>query len=722
MKQIFQNPKSGKLEIEEITPPRLKSGGVLVRNIFSLISAGTERGIIELSKKSLIQKARERPDYIQKFIMLIKTKGLKAAWQVAQSKLGTSVALGYSSAGKVIEVGGEVEGLRSGDRVACAGQDYASHADVIYVPKNLCVKIPDNVSSEEGAFTTVGAIALQGIRRANLTPGEKVAIVGLGLLGQLALKMLKAYGYTVLGFDVDENQVKFALENGLDMGVIIGRDNFKSMADSFTNGRGVDAVLIYASSKNDDPLKLAVEIVRDRGRIVQVGNILANIPWRDFVKKELAYYSSRSYGPGRYDTSYEEGGCDYPLSYVRWTEQRNMEEFLRLLANKKIDVKNLINYVFSIDRADQAYELIFKGSQPVRGILLSYNLEKDYSDLINLKTVAEYAPKKSIKIGFISPGSFATSTVLPHLKELKDIKLAAIASNKGKLAKDLGEKWGVNYVTSDYQKLLEDKSLDLIICTARHSAHAKIVKDALLLGKNIFIEKPLCLNEKELNEIMEIAKNSRGRLMVGFNRRFSHHLQMAKTEFFRSNTPLMILYRINFGSLEKDHWTYNLKEGGRIIGECCHFVDTLQFLTGSTPKRIFASVIPVGGAVSHEENTVINIEYQNNSLGTIFYSALGNFRLPKEYIEIYGDSKIMVVDNFKDGKIIYANRTKKVGLRHQDKGFTKEFEAFIDAIKNGQPSPISLEEIYLSHLTIFKVMEATKENKIINMETVSQET
>ena len=715
MKQAFQNPKSGELELEEITPPRLKSGGVLVKNIFSLISAGTERNIIELSKKSLIQKAQERPDYVQKFIMLIKTKGLKAAWQVAQSKLGTSIALGYSSAGKVVGVGDGVEGLRSGDRVACAGQDYASHAEVIYVPKNLCVKIPDNVSSDEAALTTVGAIALQGIRRANLTPGEKVAIVGLGLLGQLALKMLKAYGHPVLGFDVDENQVKFAMENGLDMGGVIGRDNLKSMTDLFTDGRGVDAVLIYASTKNDDPLKLAVEVARDGGRIVQIGNILTNIPWRDFIKKELTYCSSRSYGPGRYDPNYEEGGHDYPLSHVRWTEQRNMEEFLRLLADKKIDAKNLISHIFSIDQADQAYELIFKGDQLVRGILLSYNLEKDHSDVIRLRTAAEYASQEFIKIGLISPGAFATSTVLPHLKELKDIKLVAIASNKGKLAKDLGEKWGVEYITSDYKKLLEDKNLDLIICTTRHSAHAKIVKEALLLDKNIFIEKPLCLNEKELNEIMEIAKNSKGRLMVGFNRRFSHHFEVAKTEFSKSNTPLMILYRINFGSLDKDHWTYDLKEGGRIIGECCHFVDTLQFLVGSKPKRIFASVIPVGGAVSHEEDTVINIEYQNNSLGNIFYSALGNFRLPKEYIEIYGDGKIMVVDNFKDGKIIYANKTKKVGLRHQDKGFTKEFEAFIDAIKNGQPSPISLEEIYWSHLTIFKIMEAARENKIINL-------
>lgn len=723
MKQIFQNPKTGKLEIEEITTPTLKSGGVLVKNHFSVISPGTERGIIELSKKGLIQKAKERPDYVQKFLMLIKTKGLMAAWQVAQSKLSTSVALGYSSSGEVIKISEDVEEFQVGDRVACAGQDYASHAEVIFVPKNLCVKIPDNVSSQEAAFSTVGAIALQGIRRAELTQGEKVAIIGLGLLGQLALKILKAYGHSVIGFDVSEDQVKFAKENGLDVGVVIGKDDIKSAVDLFTNTNGIDAVLIYASAKTAEPLKLAVVISRHKGRIVQIGNILTNIPWRDFYKKELDYRASCSYGPGRYDKNYEEGGQDYPFGYVRWTEKRNMEEFLRLLSEKRINIENLITHIFPIENADKAYELVFKSKEPIRGILLSYNPQKEHSNVVVLKgDLKEYAPtpKGIINIGIIGLGAFATSTVLPHLKELKNVKLAAICSAKGKLAKDIGQKWNVNYITSDYKKLLEDKNLDLIICTTRHSSHFKIAKDTLLANKNLFIEKPLCLNEKDLNEIIEIAKSSKGRLMVGFNRRFSVHFRKAREEFSKSNTPLMIIYRINFGSLEKEHWTYDLKEGGRILGECCHFVDALQFLTNSKPKRIFANVMPVEGAISHEENLIATIEYENNSQGVIFYSALGNFRLPKEYIEIYGDGKIMVIDNFKDAKIIYPNKTKDLSLWHQNKGYTEIYEEFIKSIKEGKPSPISLEEIYLSHLTIFKVIKSFKYKNIETFENLHE--
>lgn len=717
MKQIFQNPKTGKLEIEEITPPRLKKGGVLVKNYFSLISPGTEKGIIELSKKSLIQKAKERPDYVQKFLMLIKTKGLIAAWQMVQSKLESRLALGYSSSGKILKVGSDIEEFQVGDRVACAGQDYASHAEVIFVPKNLCVKIPDNVSDKEAAFSTIGAIALQGIRRAKLTSGEKVAIIGLGLLGQLALKILKAYGYPVIGFDINEEQVNFAKENGLDKGVVIGKDSIESTVNSFTNNIGVDAVLIYASAKTDKPLKIAVEISRDKGRIVQIGSILSNIPWRDFYKKELDFYSSRSYGPGRYDSNYEEAGQDYPISYVRWTEKRNMEEFLRLLSERRIGVDNLIDYVFPIEEAEKAYELVFDSKKLVRGILLSYNFQKEQPNTIYLKEeLKNYPLKRFINIGLIGLGSFARSVILPNLKKIKNVRLFAISTGKGKLAKDIGQKINVNYISSDYRKLIEDKKIDLIICATSHSSHKAIVEEALLVDKNIYVEKPLCLNEKDLKEIMEVAEKSKGRLMVGFNRRFSYHFKEAKKEFLKVKTPLMIFYRINAGPLKKDHWIYDLNEGGRILGEVCHFVDALQFLVDSEPKTISANLISKEGIIFHEENLIANIEYKNYSLGTIFYSALGNFKLPKEYIEIYGDNKIMIIDDFKNGKVVYPNKIKSLRRWHQDKGYKKELEIFIDSIKNSKSSPISLKELYLSHLTLFKIVEAAKEKKTIKFD------
>lgn len=721
MLQVFQNPKTGKTTVEDITPPILRSGGVLVRNHFSLISAGTERGIIEISKKGLLAKAKERPDYVQKFFMLLKTKGITAAWRVAQSKLESDIALGYSSAGEVIAVGDGVEYLRVGDRVAAAGQDYASHAEIIYVPKNLCVRIPKGVSEEEAAFATLGAIAMQGIRQANLLPGERVGVVGLGLLGQLASRLLRGYGHPVVGFDVNPLQVEFARKNGLEEGIVLGKEDYKTKVEKFTNRQGVDAVLIYASAKTDDPLRLAVEISRDRGRIVQVGNILTNIPWRDFYKKELSYYSSRSYGPGRYDKNYEEKGEDYPLGYVRWTEKRNMEEFLRLLAQRRIDIKDLITRTFDIKEAESAYELVFGPRGLIHGLLLRYPQKGGVATVIHPPKAKEAAKAPALEagavvsIGLIGLGAFMNSTILPHLKELRGVKIKGVSHSRGLSAKKTGMSWGADYVTSDYKKIIEDKNIDLVICATRHASHAKIAKEALAANKNIYIEKPLALNEKELREVIDVAQKSKGRLLVGFNRRFSYHFIAARKEFSNSPTPLQILYRINVGPLEKDHWSYEPGEGGRIVGEGCHFVDALQFLTGSLPQKLWTSAIPAGGAVSHEENFTVNIEYRNGSIGVVIYSALGNFRLPKEYLEIYGNEKIMVIDNFKKGKVIYPNRTQKLNLWHQDKGYGRELEVFLEAIREGKPSPLSLDDIFVSHLTTFKAMESLKTGKVIEL-------
>jgi predicted dehydrogenase/threonine dehydrogenase-like Zn-dependent dehydrogenase len=708
MKQVFQNPKTGETTVEEITPPRLRRGFVLVRNHFSAISVGTERHVIELSKKSLLQKAKERPDYVRKFLMLIKTKGLKWAWQVAQAKLGTSIALGYSSSGEVIGVGENVEDFRVGDRVACAGQNYASHAEIIAVPKNLCAKIPAGVSEKEAAFATIGAIALQGIRQANLTPGENVAVIGLGLLGQMAARILRAYGHPVIGFDVNEEQVKFAQNNGLTEGVVIGKDNIQGKVSRFTNGYGVDAVLIYAASKNDEPLKMAVAISRKGGRIVQIGNILTKIPWRDFYPKELSYIASNSYGPGRYDPQYEEAGQDYPHAYVRWTEKRNLEEVLRLLASGNLSFEDLIDKIFPIEEATKAYEFILKSQSLVRGILISYPLEKKVETVLPLSPLATQEPlgKKVINVGLIGLGAFMKAEILPHLKKCEGVKVKAIAHSHGLEAKTIGGEWGAGYITSDYHEILADKDIDLIICATRHNSHAKIAKEVLEAGKNLYIEKPLALNEKELDEAMGVAYKSKGRLFVGFNRRFSYHFQKAKEEFANAATPLQILYRVN--TPLEEHWSHDPKEGGRLIGEGCHFVDALQFFTNSKAKRVSAGMVPVGGAVRHEENFSFLIEYENGSLGVVFYSGLGDFRLPKEYIEIYGGGKVMVIDNFQRAKVFTGGKIKELNLRYQHKGYLEELELLLAALRDGRSFPILLEEIYFSHLTTFKVDEALR--------------
>lgn len=711
MKQIFQNPKSGKTKLEEITSPIMRNGGILVKNRFSVISVGTERNIIELSKKSLLQKAKERPDYVQKFFMLMKTKGISAAWRVAQSKLSTDIALGYSTSGEAIAVAPGVEDVKTGDRVACAGQNYASHAEWIFVPKNLCVKIPENVSDKDAAFVTLGAIAMQGIRQANLMPGEKVGVIGMGLLGQLATRMLQGYGHPVMGFDINKEQINFAKENGMDAGFTIGSGNLANAVNAFTKNNGLDAVLIYASAKTDDPLKLAVEISRDKGRIVQIGNIETNIPWRDFYMKELSYTSSRSYGPGRYDKNYEEGGQDYPFSHIRWTEKRNMEEFLRLINDKKINIENLSSREFDISESEKAYELVSAPKGLIHGIVLKYPLESKPTLTIDIKKEESraLAPKEGIiNIGIIGLGSFMNSTILPHLKEVKGARVKAVCHSQGLSAKKTAEKLGADYVTSDYKKLLEDKEIDLIICATRHSSHAKMAKEILRADKNLYIEKPLALNQEELEEVMEVAKNSKGRLLIGFNRSFSSHFIEAKNEFSSSATPIQIFYRINVGPLESIHWSYEEKEGGRILGEGCHFVHALQYIIGSKPKKVYMETMPAFGAIAHEENFTLIIEYENGSIGTVVYSALGNFRLPKEYIEIYGDGKIMIINNFKNAEIIYPNKTKKINLWHQDKGYTREIEKMVDAIIKGEPSPMPLEEIYLAHIASFKAIESAK--------------
>lgn len=721
MKQVFQNPKSGKTKVEEITPPALKSGGILARTKFSLISPGTERNIISISKSSILQKARERPDYVAKFLILVKTKGIKAAWQTAKSKLETDIALGYSLSGVVEAVSPGVSEFRAGDRVACAGQNYASHAEVVFVPKNLTVKIPSKVSDEEAAFTTVGAIVLQGIRRAELSPGESVAVIGLGLLGQIAVKILKAYGHPVIALDVDKKKVVQSLKNGADKAVIPG-ENHAGVVGGLTQGRGADAVLIYASSRDDAPLKVAVEIAREKGRIVQIGNVLTNIPWRDFYKKELDYRASCSYGPGRYDPSYEEGGNDYPAGLVRWTEKRNMEEFLRLLGEKLISLQDLITKIYPIEEAEDAYKTILSPSpeSSVFGILLKYNTGKEQKNYLNLTpAMSALTPQEEVTAGIIGLGSFAASTILPHLKELNKgksrVKILALASATGKKAKETAGEWGAEYITNDWQKIINDKRIDLVICATRHGSHGKIAEEALKADKNLYIEKPLALNEADLKRVIKAAEASKGRLLVGFNRRFSVHFKKAKELFAERNTSLVALYRVNMPSLERDHWSYKAEEGGRLLGEACHFTDALNFLIGSKPSRVKTSGIPLGGAIANEENFTIAVEYEDGSLGTILYTALGNFKLPKEYIEIYADGKIMIIDNFKNGKIITPEKTEKISLWHQNKGYTEELEEFVTTIKEGMPSPMSLEDIWYAHLAIFKAGEALRTGETVKI-------
>lgn len=711
MKKVLQNPKSGRLRVEDITPPILEDGGLLVQNTFSVVSAGTEKSIIELSRKNILQKAKERPDYVRKFLNTIKTKGLLAAWQMAQAKLSQDIALGYSSAGRVIRAGKGTRGFRVGDRVACAGQNYASHAEVIYVPQNLAVKIPETVDSQSAAFTTLGAIALQGVRQANLSAGESVAVIGLGLLGQIGARILRAYGHPVIGLDVNAKQVEFALAHGLSRGAVVGKDDLEAVVREWSGGRGVDAVIVYASSKDNGPLRLAVSLVRDKGRIVQVGSVAAEIPWRDFYAKELAFFSSRSYGPGRYDKEYEELGRDYPYSFVRWTEKRNMEEFLRLLQTGAMEVKSLVSRVFPIVEAEAAYREVFRPRGLVHGLVLEYPNQPVATEIfLPLPSATSQAAEKTplIKIGLIGLGAFARGTILPILKKQSDVKIEAICNADGAAAKQAAEEVGAAYTTSDYHRLITDPNINLIICATRHSSHAEIAAAALSANKNVYVEKPLALDMNELKKVMAAAEKSKGRLLVGFNRKFSPHGLMAQKTFAKTKSPLLLLYRVNAGPLEASHWVHEEREGGRLLGEGCHFVHFANFITNELPQKVWAATIPSGGTVVHEESFTVNIEYENDSLATIFYSALGNFKLPKESVEIHGGGTIVTINDFQSGEVLREKESTRLNLSRQDKGHAKEIESFLEVIRNGAPTPIPLKEIFAAHTVLFAAQESLR--------------
>ncbi|MBZ9572234.1 bi-domain-containing oxidoreductase [Patescibacteria group bacterium] len=718
MKQIFQNFKTGEIELIEVPAPIVKEGCVLIKNHYSLLSLGTEKSAIRMGKKSLIEKARARPDLVREVLNKMKQEGLFSTYHKTIQKLDELLPLGYSSAGEVIAVGEGVEDFSVRDRVACGGQGYACHAEIINVPKNLCVKIPKNVSFKEAAFTTLGAIAIQGVRRANLTPGEKVAVIGLGFIGQLTVQILKGYGFPVIGFDIKPEKVKRAQSLGMEKGGVIDQEDIENLVKGFTKGQGLDAVIITAATRSNQPIELAGKILREKGRVSVVGDIGLDIPRRLYYKKEIDLLISRSYGPGRYDKEYEEKGHDYPIGYVRWTEKRNMEEFLRLASEKKIQPENLITHTFDIEQVKQAYKLILENpkQEEIIGVLFSYDVKKRQEDTIFLKESKEYKGKKQINIGLIGVGNFAQNIVLPIIQEIKTAKIYGIADTEGGKAERVAKKYKGEYATCNYRKIIADPNIDLVIIATRHNLHAKITIEALKNNKNVHVEKPLALNEQKLKEVIKAAKSSRGRLMVGFNRRFAPLILEAKKIFTAKHYPLMMLYRVNAGFISKEHWVHDPVEGGgRILGEVCHFVDLLQFLANSPPQRIYASLIPLARAITTQDNLIVTIDFENGSRGVIIYTSLGDKGFPKEYIEIYGPEKVMTIDDFK-GATIFAKKGKK-SLKGfgQDKGHRDEFKKFIEAIQQGKPSLISLKELFYSTQATFAILKSIKGKKVIDV-------
>ena len=720
MKQLVQNYKTGELRVEEVPVPALKPGGVLVRNIYSLISAGTEKAKVKLARKNLVAKAKERPEETRQVLKTLKREGLVNTYRKVMMRLEALIPLGYSSARIVIELGRRIDEFEVGERVACAG---AGHAEVIFVPKNLCVRIPDKVGFDYAAFTTLGAIAMQGVRQAHLTLGESVVVIGLGVVGQLTIQIVKAAGCKVMGVDIDPWKAEIAKGLGIDTGVVKSEGNILREIKAFSSGREIDAVIITAETSSNDPVELAGRILRDRGRVIVVGAVRMNIPRKDYYEKELSLSLSRSYGPGRYDPIYEEKGIDYPIGYVRWTEKRNMEEFLRLVSERRINLRPLVTHRFKIEDSLQAYEIITrKRKEKFLGILLKYEGDKKQKSKISLKSVCSSKIKasrslKKVNLGIVGAGSFAQNVLLPNLKKISSARFKGVATGTGINAKHVAKKFGFEYATTKAEDIINDPEINAVIIATRHNLHSRLAIKALEKNKAVFVEKPLSLCEEELREVIKTWEKSRGRLMVGFNRRFAPLIGKAKKFFSERRGPLAIVYRINAGHIPKSHWIQDPEEGGgRIIGELCHFVDLLGYLADTKPVRIHAESI-----LDDRQNTVnndtvnISLKFEDGSIGCISYLACGDSSFPKERIEVFGEDSVAVIDDFKKATFTRKGKTKKIKKMNQDKGYRGELEAYVEAVKDDKDMPIKFEEIVTTALVTFKILESLEKGAPVDI-------
>jgi predicted dehydrogenase len=705
MKQVIQNFRTGVLAVDEVPETICKSGGVLVSNVASLISAGTEKMAVDFARKSLLGKAQQRPDLVRQVLGKLRRDGLMNTINTVRARLDAPLALGYSCAGIVREVGRGAEEFAVGDRVACAGMNYASHAETVFVPKNLTVKIPEGVDFEEASFVTLGAIALHGVRTAEVRLGESVAVIGLGLLGQLALQILRAAGCRVIAIDLDPGKIDLARSLGADEAVLRSEE-VEAAVDRFTDGNGVDAVVIAAAADTNDPIELAGAIARDRAVVSMVGAVRMDLPRKIYYEKELQLRLSRSYGPGRYDSQYEEQGIDYPISYVRWTERRNMQEFLRLVAAGVVKLKPLLTHRYPIQQAEEAYEII-SGKRKVHflGILLQYAQERQNGTQPRVLSLKQATGRGEVVLGMIGAGNFAKSVLLPRLAKSPQIKLAGIATATGRNAKAVGEQYGFRFCATEYSELLADSEINTVLIATRHDTHARIAAAALRAGKTVFVEKPLAVHEEGLREILAAVGDAPGRLMVGFNRRFSS-LAAEMKSFFKNAAPLAITYRINAGVAPPESWIQQEEGGGRIVGEVCHFVDFLQYLTGADPVEVFAY-----GAANEADTVSITIRFSDGSIGNINYFAHGDRSLAKERIEAFGGGRAAVLDDFRTLEM-YAEGKRKVSKRlSHDKGFDQELAAFIDAARGKSEMPISLSSLVRTTRATFAIENSLRSGK-----------
>jgi len=727
MKQIAQNYKKGSLTLEDVPAPALKPGGVLVRTRHSLISAGTEKMKVDDSKRSYLGMARARPEKVKQVIDTFKQLGPMATYRKVMNRLDSWTPLGYSLAGEVIEVGEGVTEFAVGDLVACGGGELATHAEVNWIPVNLCCRIPKvaegvaadangYLPTEQAAFATVGAIAMQGVRQAEVQVGESVAVIGLGLVGLIAGAILKAAGCRVIGLDIDPRKAELARAMGLDVAAAIGEIDVEQFVSSFTGGMGADAVLITTGTKSNAPIVTAGEIARDRATIVDIGINKMDVPWQLYYAKELVLKQSRSYGPGRYDDDYEMKGRDYPVGYVRWTEKRNMDSVLQLMASGRMDLASLITHRFKFDEAPEAYAILTgENTGFYVGVVLEYDAPAGEGVPSRKIVMREGEGRAKMGLAFIGAGNFARTMLLPNLK-LPGVELVAVASATGLSGKDTAAKFGFRYCTTDYAELLGDDAVDTVMIATRHDLHGKLVCDAIEAGKHVYTEKPLCLNEDELDRIRDaygraVDGGSKQILTVGFNRRYAPLVCKTKAFYAGRTEPMIMHYRCNAGFMEKNNWYQDRAVGGgRIIGEVCHFIDTLQYLTGALPVSVYAQSIKTDNqATTLQDNVIITLQFDDGSVGSITYLGNGDPRFPKEYIEVFCENRVAVMDNFSTLTTMAKGKRDVTKARSQDKGQRAEMAALRDAVVEGQGNPIPFESVAATTLATFRILASLEQ-------------
>lgn len=711
MKQLLQNLRDGRTIVEEVPMPAPRPGMALVKTAASLVSAGTERMVVEFAERSLAGKARARPDLVKQVLDRARREGLLTTLQSALNRLDQPMALGYSSAGTIAALGPGMGGFKVGQRVACAGGGYAVHAEYALVPRNLIASLPKNVDFESGAFATLGAIAMHGFRLAEPQVGERVAVIGLGLLGLLAGQIAAAAGCQVFGVDIDPKRVALAASLGLQAVV---RPRAVESAQGFTANRGFDVVLICADTPSADPVELAGAIARDRARIVAIGAVGLDLPRKVYYEKELSFINSRSYGPGRYDPSYEEAGQDYPAGYVRWTEGRNLEAVVDLMAQRKLEVAPLITHRFPIEKAAAAYGIITgKKKEPFLGVLLTYDQEQEAEGARVLFPTVSRRQTADIRLGVLGAGNFANAVLLPAIRKAGGIDLAGIASAGGLHAAHAARKFGFAYAASSDDEVINDPNINTVAILTRHDSHAGLVVKALKAGKNVFVEKPLAINNDQLSAISRALKAGDCPLItVGFNRRFSP-LARQLSAFYADRTEAMYVhYRVNAGAIPLNHWTQDPALGGRIIGEACHFVDFIAFLAGAAPVSVSAHGLPDGGKY-REDNVSMTFTFPDGSLGVVDYLANGDKSVAKERVEVFCGGKTAVLDDFRKLELVEHGKWK-VEKRAQDKGWVEEWKILAGAIRAGGPPPIPYEQLIGVTRATFAAVEALRSGQKIH--------